>query len=94
MVAADHDRRRDGTAPYELVDREAGARAGAEAEPADTRGKPLERDALGASASQRRAADRRGRAPAAPVDGLDVAASPDSAAQRNGPMPRQKSGRI
>ena len=47
VVAADDDRRLDLAAADELVDREPGPGAIAVAEPADPRGQPLERDALG-----------------------------------------------
>ena len=47
VVAADHDGCLDLPAPDELVDREPGAGAVAEAEPADSRGQPLERHPLG-----------------------------------------------
>ena len=46
MVTSDHDRGGDGAGAHEVVDREAGPGAVAVAEPADTRGKPLEGDAL------------------------------------------------
>ena len=46
MIAADHDRSRHRTRADELVDRPAGLRPVAEAEPADPRGQPLEGDAL------------------------------------------------
>ena len=47
MVAPDHDRRLDRAAPDELVHREPRLRAVAVAEPADSRGEPLERHPLG-----------------------------------------------
>ena len=43
MIAPDHHRRLHATRAHELVDREAGFRAVAVAEPADPRGQPLER---------------------------------------------------
>jgi hypothetical protein len=47
MVATDRDRGAHAPAAYELVDRQPGNRTVAEAEPADPRGEPLERHALG-----------------------------------------------
>ena len=47
VVAPDHDRSLDAAGAHELVDRAAGARAVAVAEPADPRRQPLERDAAG-----------------------------------------------
>ncbi len=96
VVAPDHDRRRDATRANQLVDRQAGLRAIAVAEPADAGGQPLEGDPLGRQlepALQQRRRPGRGLRSSSSITAMS-AGSPDSAAQRNGPMPRQKSGRI
>ncbi len=96
MVASDRDGCPNPPRADEVVDREPGTRTIAVAEPADPRGQPLEGDALRAP---RRATVWRSASPgkssrsAASIAAMS-AGSPDSAAQRKGPMPRQKSGRI
>ena len=96
MIAADDDRRVDDAAADELVERQAEPRALAVAEPEDARRQALERDALARQpnpAAQRLVVGEhlererdRSRAMSA--------GSPESAAQRNGPLPSQNSGRM
>ena len=95
MIAADDDRRFQLAAAHHFVERKAEFVPLAVAEPADARRKPLERDALA-----------RHLDPAAQMIILREHAntsssvlrmssgSPESAAQRNGPLPSQNNGRI
>ena len=95
MVAADDDRRRDFAVPDHLVEGEAEAVALAEADPADARRKPLEGDPLARhvepAVEVRIVGDQLLHPLVGAVDVLGIAASAPT--QRNGPMPRQKSGR-
>ena len=96
VVATDRRPAPDRARPDELVDREPGARTVAVAEPADPGRKTLERDSPGRQLEP--AAEehvvREELAPARRSIASMSAGSPESAAQRNGPTPRQKSGRI
>ena len=95
MVAADDDWRRDFAVPHHFVEREAEAVALAEADPADARRQPLKGDPLARhvepAVEVRIVGDQLLHSLVGAVDVLGIAA--DSAAQRNGPMPRQNSGR-
>ena len=96
MIAADHDRRLHDAAADEIVDRQAEpararrirARRCAPAVP----GRPRARARAGSSGTAPRR-PRTSRAPARRSRAMS-AGSPDSAAQRNGPLPSQKSGRM
>ena len=71
-------------------------RALAVAEPADARRQPLELDALPRHASiQRRRCSSSGKSSSTSSSVRAMSAgSPESATQRNGPLPSQKSGRM
>ena len=96
MIAADHDRRLDHAAPDEIVDapgrsaraRRSRARRCAPAVPGTRRA----RAPAGSSGTAPRRR-RTSRARASSVAAMS-AGSPESAAQRNGPLPSQKSGRM
>ena len=95
VIAADDDRRRHAPLAHQLVEPQPEARPLAVAEPEDPRRQSLERDPLlrqADPAAQRRVAGehlerRLRRWP------RRSAGSPESTAQRNGPLPSQKSGR-
>ncbi len=96
MVAADHDRRLQLARGHHLVEGETEAMAVAEAHPADARRQALELDALAGHVEpvvQVRVVRASARFTLASVLKMS-SGSPESAAQRNGPMPRQNSGRM
>ena len=79
-----------------LVEREAERVALAEAQPADARRQALERDALAAPCRASGAGARRRGNSSLTFASVRVmsSGSPDSATQRNGPLPSQNSGRM
>ncbi len=96
MIPADHHGRRHRPGADELVDREARLGPVAVAEPADAGRQALERDPLRCElepALEERVVGEQLLQLASSIAAMS-AGSPDSTAQRNGPIPRQKSGRI
>ena len=95
MVAADDDRRLDSPGPHELVEDEPHLRALAVPEPADARGQALELHALACQADPARERPvLRERLEHGVVGRVDVLGIAGERAQRNGPLPSQKSGRM
>jgi hypothetical protein len=94
VVAADHDGRLQLAGGHQVVQRHAEARALALPEPADARRQPLEGDLLRAISIQRRRCSSSGKSSSTSSSVRWMSAgSPESATQRKGPLPSQKSGR-
>ena len=95
MVAADHDRRATSPVRDQLVEAQPEPAALAVAQPADPRRQALEGDPLAGQvdpARQRRVLGNSSST-ARSVAAMS-AGSPESATQRNGPLPSQNSGRM
>ena len=95
VVAADDDRRLELPAGDELVEEKPRAVPLAVAEPADPGRQALERDALLGQRQPARSPASCGKSSSRARSVTRMSSgSPESAAQRNGPLPSQKSGRM